>query len=203
MKFKFVGGFLCLDFVNTVGGRIESSGGRSATCHIIRDKLAGFQDLVQWSEAAGVLGHREASDLARRRRPNPGAAKIVIDRAVALREALYRICRCCVKGRTPLEADLHLFNAELVAAFAHERLYFSRGRFLRACDEPGAPDRILWSVVRSAGEFFVSPALTSLRQCPGDECGWMFLDTSRNHSRRWCDMRICGNRAKIRRFRQA
>jgi len=46
-----------------------------------------------------------------------------------------------------------------------------------------------------------SQRLNQVRQCRGDNCGWLFVDGSKNHSRRWCDMRDCGNRAKVRRHR--
>jgi predicted RNA-binding Zn ribbon-like protein len=193
-KFKFIAGALCLDFVNTVGGRVASG--------IVRDKLAEYRDLVQWAEAAGVLSRAGTPDADDGGRSDVAAARPALARAVAFREALYRIAIACVEGRGPAAADVALLNRETAIAKAHECLHFSRGRFLVEWDDPDAPDRILWTVARSAAGFLASPALASLRQCGGEECGWLFLDTSRNHSRQWCDMRICGNRAKLRRFRE-
>jgi predicted RNA-binding Zn ribbon-like protein len=187
-KFKFIAGTLCLDFVNTAGGWVDSQ--------VVNDKLAGFGDLVRWSELAGVLSPAESL------KSTSHAEGGVFERALALRRALYRICQACLEGGTPPKAAGDVLNRELATARMHERVHFSPGKVAWTWDEPSAPDRILWSIVRAAAGFLTSPESASLRQCPGDECGWMFLDTSRNRSRQWCEMRICGNRAKIRRFRQ-
>jgi predicted RNA-binding Zn ribbon-like protein len=66
-------------------------------------------------------------------------------------------------------------------------------------NEPGALDVMLWPVVQSAGELLTSAQIVQVRECAGDTCSWLFLDTSKNHSRRWCDMKDCGNRAKAKR----
>lgn len=194
--FKFIAGTLCLDFVNTVGGRVGSNQPCDLADRIIRDKLTGFGDLVRWAELAGILTHAEARKIAL------SAPQAILDRAITLREALYRIAKSCIEDRTPPSHDLKVVNRELANANLHQRLIWSTGSFVWKWDSPADPDRILWSISRAAAEFLVSPALASLRQCPGEECGWMFLDTSRNRLRQWCEMRICGNRAKLRRFRQ-
>jgi predicted RNA-binding Zn ribbon-like protein len=204
-KFKFIGGTLSLDFVNTVGGRVETDQKRDPQYRIVRDKLTGFDDLVRWSELGGALSRAEAQQTARAARQTKDA-KNVFDRAIALREALYRICKSLVEAPVgvckPPTADVAVLNGELTNAHTHKRLTFRDGDFKWSWDQPDAIDRILWSIADSAGGFFVSPALNSLRQCPGDDCGWLFLDASRNGSRQWCEMRICGNRAKLRRFRE-
>ncbi len=68
-------------------------------------------------------------------------------------------------------------------------------------DDPNALDRMLWPLVRSAAELLVTGDLSRVRVCGGERCGWLFVDTSKNRSRRWCDMQDCGNVAKVRRFR--
>jgi predicted RNA-binding Zn ribbon-like protein len=60
---------------------------------------------------------------------------------------------------------------------------------------------VLWPLALSAESVFGSDDVDRLRQCGGTACGWLFLDATRNHSRHWCDMADCGNRAKVRRFR--
>ncbi len=92
-------------------------------------------------------------------------------------------------------------SRELSIARDHERLSRSADVFAWTWDDRYALDLVLWSVSRSAAELLTSGELSTLRQCGGEECGWLFLDPSRNHSRQWCDMRDCGNRAKVRRFR--
>ena len=201
-KFKFIGGTLCLDFVNTVGGRVGSERKGDFSYRVLSDKLTGFDDLVRWSESAGVLSRAEALKVARRAASQPSDAKSLFDRAIVVRESLYRVCKSLLAASTPPAADVVVLNRELANARSRKRLKFSEGGFVWSWDKPDALDRILWTVIDLAGEFLASSALASLRQCPGDDCGWLFLDESRNGSRQWCEMRICGNRAKLRRFRE-
>ena len=68
-------------------------------------------------------------------------------------------------------------------------------------DSEAALDRMLWSIAHSGAELLTTGDLSRLRECGGEECGWLFEDTSRNRSRQWCDMQDCGNLAKVRRYR--
>ncbi|MGC9948314.1 MAG: ABATE domain-containing protein [Bryobacteraceae bacterium] len=191
---KFIGGRLCLDFVNTVGGR-------DGTGAAIRDKIANYQDLLAWSVLAGV-DRRRAGGLARLAAREAQKADRVLARAIRLREALYRIFKCAAEGRRPVEADAEVLRNELSLSRNHQRLEAGAGGFRWTFPrKPSALDSILWPVPLSAAELLTSGDLAQVRQCGGAECGWMFLDTSRNHRRQWCDMRDCGNRAKVRRFR--
>jgi predicted RNA-binding Zn ribbon-like protein len=201
-RFKFIAGALCLDFVNTVGGRAGSDPKDAFRYRVLSDKLAAFEDLVQWSESAGVLSRVEAQKMARCSASRPIDAQSAFHRAVALREAFYRICKSLLEAAPPTAADAAVLNRELANAHAHKRLNFRDAGFAWSWDQPGSFDRILWNVVDSGAAFLASPALPSLRQCPGSDCGWLFVDESRNGSRHWCEMRICGNRAKLRRFRE-
>jgi predicted RNA-binding Zn ribbon-like protein len=193
---KFVGGCLCLDFVNTVGGRADSG-------TVLRDKLTSFEDLLEWSKLGETTNRAKSAELARHAASHPEDAETTLERAVRLREALYKILQSTLKGRRPRPADLDTLSAELQAARAHQHLA-PTGRAFSWTFEDSEPalDRILWPVSLSAAEVLTSGDLSRLRQCGGSECGWMFLDTSRNRSRQWCDMKDCGNRAKVRRFRK-
>jgi predicted RNA-binding Zn ribbon-like protein len=197
MSMKFIGGSLCLDFVNTVGGR---AGQRAYT--VLRDKLPTFDDLLTWSRLAGLVPQAEVLRLIRRAAANPKEAAVVLKRAAALREGLYRIFRSVVDGRRTVRNDIEILESELSIARDHERLSPAAGVFVWTWDDRDALDRMLWAVSRTAAELLTSEDLSKLRHCGGEECGWMFLDTSRNRSRQWCDMRDCGNRAKVRRFRE-
>jgi predicted RNA-binding Zn ribbon-like protein len=193
-NWKFVGGRLCLDFINTVGGRVGPA-------TILRDKLADYRDLLEWSHLAGVANQTESRMLARLAASHRQHTEPILARAVVLREALYRIFKSAIKGRRPRSADLDTFSRELRVARARERLTHTRGAFGWTFEDEPALDRILWPVSLSAADLLTSSHLSRLRQCGGEECGWMFLDASRNRSRHWCDMKDCGNRAKVRRFR--
>jgi predicted RNA-binding Zn ribbon-like protein len=191
---KFIAGRLCLDFVNTVGGR---AGGA-----VIRDKIGSYQDLLDWSRLAGITSDAAARAHAHLAELRPSDAVSVLDRAIRLREALYRILQSVRDRRLPAESDAEVLRAELAVARNHQRLTAYRGSFTwNFPPRPGSLDRILWPMALSAAELLTSGDLAALGQCAGPECGWLFLDTSRNHRRRWCDMQDCGNRAKVQRFR--
>ncbi len=201
---KLVGGGLCFDFANTVGGRVPAGGGRGERAFaVVRDKLGGYADLVTWGKLAGLLTEKEARRLLRTGEDRPGEAAAVLERGLALREATYHIFKAIVDGRPPDAAGLETLNGELAVARRHERLVHTRDGFVWQWDErEGALDCVLWPVARSGAEFLASGDLNRVKACGGEECGWIFMDTSRNRSRQWCDMQDCGNLAKVRRFRQ-
>lgn len=179
MGYKFLGGHLALDFVNTVGGRTHTS---AAKYVVDRERLASADDLHAWAVEAGIATKRRAE-------------ASVLKRAIALREALYRIFR----SRKASADDLEILNRELANARAHERI---GAKLAIEWTDADAPDHILRVIARAAVELLTSDRLDRVRQCGGESCGWLFLDTSRNRSRQWCDMADCGNVAKVRRFRE-
>lgn len=194
-SWKFVGGRLCLNFINTVGGRTKSGA-------VLRDKLANYDDLLEWGRLGDLVGPAETRRLARLAASRRRDAEGCLRRALRLREALFGIFKSAADGRRPRAVDLDILGQELRIARAHERLK-QTGRAFAWTWEGGktALDRILWPISQSAAELLTSSHLSRLRQCGGNECGWLFLDTSRNGSRLWCDMKDCGNRAKVQRFR--
>jgi len=189
--FDLSGGALCLDFANTVSDR---NSGREI------DHLERYSDLVAFAEQVGLVGEVSARALRKLAARHAESAAAVSDRALALREALYRLFADSAAGRTARGADLALLNAALSAAQANLQIRRSGDRFdwiWRA--DPAALDRMLGPVARSAAELLTSDRLPSVRECAAATCGWLFLDRSRNQSRRWCDMKVCGNRSKVRR----
>jgi predicted RNA-binding Zn ribbon-like protein len=197
---NLIGGRLCLDFVNSVGAR-RFSPSRKMT---IRDeKLNDYLDLLAWGRHAGALTNADAETLVHESSLRPKEAAAVFQRAIRLREAMYHICRAKLSHTQPNEAALLVLNEELRWARGAERLVFEKTRFDWQWSTPdSALDRVLWPIARSAAVLLTQDDLSRLHQCGGDDCGWIFLDTSRNRGRRWCDMRDCGNVAKIRRFRR-
>jgi predicted RNA-binding Zn ribbon-like protein len=191
--FDLTGGRLCLDFANTVGWR-----GSSAP----QEHLGSYADLVAWAEQAHVVAPRAARALLKRAAAQPAEAREALATAIRLREALYRVFAAATAGRTPLAADLAVLNAAVTAAFERPHLVASKTGFTLAfgsdTDDLGAP---LTPVVRSAVDLLTSPDLVRVRTCAAAACAWLFLDTTRNRGRRWCDMKTCGNREKVRRFR--
>ena len=198
-EMKLVGGRLCLDFINTVDGRKES---RSVNSQVLGDKLGEYSDLVAWSRHSGIVTATEAERLIQASKRNASAARTVFDRAIALREALYRICKAIITSRRPQAVDLETLNDELLRARTHERLaHGAHGFTWELIGGEAALDRMLWSLAHSGAELLTTEDLSRLRECGGEDCGWLFEDTSKNRSRQWCDMQDCGNLAKVRRYR--
>ena len=198
---KLVGGDPCLDFVNTVGGRVQAVG--DAQTRVRADKLACYPDLAAWSVHAGLVGESAGRLLLRLAAARSREAKAALRRALEFREALYRTLRALMLDRVPAPADLAVLNAEIAASRSRERLAARPGGLrwewrdaARRLESP------LWPVARAAAALLTSPELARLRHCGGDDCGWLFLDRSRNRSRQWCTMEDCGNLSKVRRFRK-
>jgi predicted RNA-binding Zn ribbon-like protein len=196
---NLVGGRLCLDFVNSVGARRISTSGEVT----IRDeKLRDYLDLLAWARHAGAFTDGESKSLEREYTGRVNEARAIFRRAFHLRESLYRIFSGIALKRNTEQLHLRVLNEELRFARAAEHLVAQTDNFAWQwhAHDPSL-DRVIWSVTRSAADLLTQGDLTRLRQCEGDDCGWIFEDTSRNRSRRWCEMRDCGNIAKVRRFR--
>ncbi len=189
---KLVGGLPCLDFANTADWHASAAP---------RETLVSYEALVSWSEHAGLLPSGAGKALLREARRRLPAARAALQRARALRETLYRLFVAVIRGEAPGASDFQEFNAALSSALRHQRVVRSRDGF--GWDwERGRRDLdvMLWPILRSAAEVLTSARCSRLGQCADDRgCGWLFLDTTKNHSRRWCDMEDCGNRAKARR----
>jgi predicted RNA-binding Zn ribbon-like protein len=189
--FPFIGGCLCLDFANTVRWHAGEHPG---------ERLIDFAQLVRWGLSAGVLEQVRANRLLRDAKTHPARAAAALTRAVKARETMYRIFAAVSRGRRPDTGDLEGFNRLLAGSLARSRIGPTHGGF--AWEWAGAEeawDIVLWHTLRSAADLLTSKALPRVGQCVDDRgCGWLFLDTSRNHSRRWCDMKDCGNREKAR-----
>jgi predicted RNA-binding Zn ribbon-like protein len=175
-----LGGDLALDFVNTVDPR---HAGRRI------EYLGDYDALVDWAVHADVLTPAQAGALRAIR------TDAVHRRALALRQALYELFAPAVVAT---DAALARLNRELQRAMPHAVV---RADYRLAWADDEAPDRMLWAVAWSAAQLLTGADRDRVRECDGEACGWLFLDTSKAGRRRWCSMAICGNRAKLRRHR--
>jgi predicted RNA-binding Zn ribbon-like protein len=196
---KRVGGRLCLDFANSVGGWTPSGAG---LFDVRDDRLVQYVDLAAWAWHGRLLDDASAVSLSREGERRSTEVQRVLKRARRLRAAVHAIAWNLAHGKTASTDDLLVLESEVRIARDHQRLDASAGKLgWRIEDEGKALDFPLWLVALSAEGYFTTGDLTRLRACPGEECGWMFEDTTRNRSRQWCDMGDCGNVAKVRRFR--
>lgn len=189
---KLVAGALCLDFANTADWHASEQP---------RESLKTYEDLVAWCRRANLLDAARAAGLLREARRHPAAAKAVLRRAIGLRDAIYRIVVGLLRGSPPDRADLAVFNRALASALRRSRVVSGRGGLAWTWEgDDRAFDAMLWPIVESAADLLTSERRSRIGQCADDRgCGWLFLDATRNRSRRWCAMGDCGNRAKARR----
>lgn len=188
-----VGGRPSLDFINTEGGSRNGP----------PDWLESYADVVGWSASEGLLSVEEATVLLAKASSKPEAANEVFDRVIELREGLFRVFHSIRNDLEPAERDLAVIDRELSSALARLKLTPSGNRFeWRFVGGESELDRVLWPIVRDAADVLSSDVIERVEECDGDNCTWLFVDTSRNHSRRWCKMGDCGNRAKARRYYQ-
>jgi predicted RNA-binding Zn ribbon-like protein len=194
-KAKQVGGRLCLDFANLVGGW-------EGVAILREDRLTTYVDLLAWAWRAQVLDDASVARLWDLAETYPCGAGAVLARARRLREAIHAVAWSFERSCAPRPADLDVLASEVMVAREHQRLTAADVRLEWSLPEDTrALDAPLWAVALSAESFFTSADLTRLRSCPGESCGWHFEDQTRNRSRQWCDMGECGNVAKVRRFR--
>jgi len=186
-------GCLALDLANTVSWRASDSP---------IERLASAEDYIRWASQSRAITEREARELTQQARRKPADAAAATARVRMLREAIYRAFSALANRDDPDESDLATINAALSEAMRHLRVTRrADGSFVSSWEKgPPSLSRPVWPAVKSVAEVLTSPDLGRLKKCGSASCGWLFLDTTRNATRRWCDMRVCGNRAKARRY---
>ncbi len=200
-NWKFIGGRLCLDFVNTVGGRKKYVEKPFPENIVFQDKLKNFNDLAAWGKDSGVITEAERKYLINKYERYD--LEKIFKKTLELRESLFKIIYNLINKKEPGEDSIKILNREYSAANANRKLVYADNKIERRFSkEPLKPDYLIWLIAESAVRLLSSDLLSRVKICSGDDCGWLFLDTSKNKSRQWCDMRDCGNLAKVRRFRE-
>ena len=181
---KLFGGHVALDFTNTVDSRGPRWG---------PDTLRSYADLLDWGIRLGVI---TAADAAPLRHTPDAPARSALGRAVRLREIIYRV----FAERPAPPADLERLQQEVLWAQAARVLAAQPDSYTWAWQAPD-PDTISRRIAIAAADLLTSPALQRVHVCPGENCGWLFLDTSRSGRRVWCSEETCGTRNRVRRWR--
>lgn len=196
-KVELLAGVLCLDFVNTVEPRVRSHHSGQP-----RNYLTRYHDLIAWSLHCGSLDDSAAQKLLTEAENHPDQAWTALEQAVTLREVIYRIFFAIAKSQDVSSVDLDALSAAYAQAMNHARLTSVGEEFDIAWVEKATNLlRPLWPIAHSAVELLLRGEKQRIKDCQsgGDGCGWLFYDTSKNLSRRWCSMRGCGVEAKERR----
>jgi predicted RNA-binding Zn ribbon-like protein len=183
---NFLAGDLSLDFANMLTG----------------ESLDDYGVLLGWSRAAGTLSDAQAARLSAGAEARPGEAAAALAHAAELGDVLRRVMHGLAQDETPAAEDLDRLNDFGGRGLAHRLVLAEGDHFHWGWPEDSDDlERPLWPVAAAAGELLVSGRLDRLDECSSHSCRWLFLDLSKNASRRWCDMKTCGNRAKARRHR--
>jgi predicted RNA-binding Zn ribbon-like protein len=193
VKFQLFAGELCLDFINTLDNR--------PVPERRQELVPTYLDLLDWSRQAGSVSPAHHAALRREAESHPKDAAAVRVLAIELRECLYRIMSAIARHRRALAGDLRTLNGFLAQSLSNLELHPAHSGY-RLDWPPNSTqlDSVLWPIARSASNLLTGDDLKYVRECGVGACRWLFVDRSKNHSRRWCDMKTCGNRMKARKF---
>jgi predicted RNA-binding Zn ribbon-like protein len=200
-KFDLIAGNLCLDFINTLDNRPTQP----------KELLNDYNDLARFAEKAGILTPAQRNYFSKNVPLRTAEAERALRRARSLRESLHAIFAALMNHQKVPQPAMDQLNAALHDAALHSRLVESNqvGRDKRQHnkilewrfdDLTSSFTALLWPIARSAADLLASGQLSLVRACSSPTCRWLFLDTSKNHHRRWCSMKLCGNRIKVRKF---
>jgi predicted RNA-binding Zn ribbon-like protein len=177
---RLLGGAPALDFVNTVDPRVGPD---------LHDFLDAPTALEAWAEHAGLVSRARVGD------------RRALRRAIDVRETLYRVFTASASRRRPAAVDLEAVRTAYVSALRRAAIVRDGASYRCRVPASAGVDAILHPVLESALELLSTAGIDRIRECPAEDCGWLFLDTSRNATRRWCSMEGCGAKMKMRRYR--
>ncbi|HEV2288782.1 MAG TPA: CGNR zinc finger domain-containing protein [Candidatus Acidoferrales bacterium] len=190
-RFQLVAGDVALDFVNTLDNRYAPDR--------LTDLLANYEAFLKFAVQTGMIAERRARKLLQK--TDAGERGRILERVIELREAMYFLFRSIAVRQSPKRECLETFNRFLAGTCVPEAIVWGKRQFTRQhgkSDETS--NELLWPIIDAAANLLTSQDRNRIRECSDEKCRWLFVDRSKNHSRRWCDMRVCGNRAKVRRF---
>jgi predicted RNA-binding Zn ribbon-like protein len=189
--FQLVAGHLALDFANTLDYRYDPDR--------LIDLLPNYERFLAFCRQSGVITASQMRKLLDGL--GESDCQRILKEVIEFREALYFLILSAVQGKRPNESHLRALNRVLSKARALDEVVWRKRRFDRRIrDITEWPDGPLRQIVDAAVSLITSSEIDNLRECSEKTCRWFFLDRSRNHSRRWCDMQLCGNRSKAKRF---
>lgn len=196
MPFSFIGGSLPLDFCNTSDWHSSSEPS---------ERLDRYDDWLAWLRQSRLVAEPEVAALAKKAlRMSEKEKETQLQRVIAFRELLFRLFSAAARDEAPASGDLERMNEAAGNARRFLRMEYEENQYIwkmRFPDELDVEARALHSLANEAAELLTSARKPDIRRCEGPPgCGWLFLDHTKNHSRRWCSMRDCGNRAKMRRY---
>lgn len=190
--FQLIGGHPALDLVNTLDWRFRQDGQE--------ELLKTYMDLLHFAEQSQLIDSKQARRILRK--SSDARQTRTLAAARELREALSELLYSAVDAQKPASDALKSLEKFFKRAHAHRSLHWSATGASWSFSDAAQPAEFpLWQLALHAEQLVTSEQLALLRACAKPDCRWLFLDTSKNHTRRWCDMKLCGNRMKARRFK--
>lgn len=194
IHFQLVAGHPCLDFANTVDNR----GSANAT-----ELIPTYAHLAQFAKQCGVFPPDEINEIESLVRGAPQVAELEPAGPIRLRELIFEIFSGVAHNKAPAPARLAEFNQFVKEAAHYRTLVAQENGFRWKWVDYKREFKVLWfPFAWEAANLLASDDLKFVRECASPGCAWLFLDKSKSHSRRWCDMKVCGNRSKARKFYQ-
>jgi len=192
-RFDLSGGQLALDLANTLSRRDDPERRK--------DHLESYGDVVSFARQSKVISPKQEHELRAYGLRHPTEARRSFGETIALREAVYRVFSAIAQRKAANAGDLRIINDCAIEALQHRVLAPVNGGYgwQWVFDSTSPLEQVVWRIAQAAADLLTSDDLQMVRFCQAPDCDWLFLDRSRNRSRRWCDMTTCGNRAKARR----
>jgi predicted RNA-binding Zn ribbon-like protein len=188
IKHKLIAGILCLDFMNTINGHHSNTS---------NEYLNNCNDLILWTTHAGLFDKKETDLLFQQSNRHPKNSAHIFNLAIELREMLFSIFSALYSQKPVSKTAIQFLSDIHHKNILNSNLVQKSGRFKWEWKFNIAMEMVLWPITLSATRLLTSENLKWVRECSGLDCDWYFLDTSRNHQRRWCSMEDCGNRHKM------
>ena len=185
---ELVGGALCFDLANTINSRRIPE----------HDYLLTYSDLVDWAGKVEILTSQQVRSLKQRGTQDVKRAEKALENGRNTREIIYQVFSAIARQSKPPQDELTAIARLYQQAIANGQFVKTEDRYEIGWKIDETFDTLLWPIIASAEKLLVSPKLSQIKEC--SSCGWLFLDTSKNQSRRWCNMNTCGARDKMRRY---
>lgn len=195
---RLVGGVSVLDYLNTCDGRRPGT-----SLAAVVDKLSNLEEIVHWFLHAGLIGEAEHARCVDLVQQSSWHSLTAFKQLIGFRESLYRLFLPVALGEPVASGELDALNEVLVSTASQRVLISVPAGFVwswRPCDTlDGMTAGFMGRIAVQASALLTSPDLARLKLCALSDCDWLFVDTSKNGSRRWCQMNVCGAKEKARR----
>ncbi|WP_443699114.1 CGNR zinc finger domain-containing protein, partial [Pseudomonas sp.] len=190
-KTAFVAGDRLLDFLNTV-----DFSGRAGN----HNRLTSYSSVVEWSLAAAIIDSAEAQAISLIAANAPFQAKQALIDLVQWRETVYQVFSAVSQKHEPSPEEWRIIEVSIQYAISSASLKRNDIGIAHWVAVSNGLTTIPQRLALGLHELLASDLVAKIKQCEG--CTWLFIDTSKNHRRRWCSMATCGNRAKAQRHYQ-